>query len=407
VQYIEQKEGLFHIRDFLIVESYMTLLNGLKDAVHIDDSYFEEMEQVADKIIKRFLPNVKKATSIVPQQRQVELEADLHRIGLSFIATTNGDYAAAIKYDRHAISLFQLLISGAIDITYECSDYEGEFSLIDCVHPMIECLLTQQITILIFLAKVAFIEEDIAQLQKFMENGGDDNQVEEKVKEGEEEGRVLLEKYRRLYELSKRDGGEFSTSAITQGINYADLLHSHSVVKSSRLIKKLYSDSKRIFGPEHWVTEKAEEKLEVITHLSCSILEPIHGLMKFDVLAYDKKEDSYLLRVPDSDSINEEEGSENDRYKDMRNKTMVSPRRLCILTQIVPVAVMGLPQGPLEHLNGKIGETNKVFFSEEEEETVDSNIVRCYTIQFEDDNLDDCEVPPGNVLMLAPQANYI
>ena len=71
-----------------------------------------------------------------------------------------------------------------------------------------------------------------------MENDGDDNQVEEKDKEGEEERRVLLEKNRRLYELSKRDGGEFSTSAIIQGINYADLLHSHSIVKSSRLIPK-------------------------------------------------------------------------------------------------------------------------------------------------------------------------
>ena len=120
------------------------------------------------------------------------------------------------------------------------------------------------------------------------------------------------------------------------------------------------------------------------------------------VLAYDKKEDCYLLKVPDLDSIDEEKGSENDRYKDMRNKTMVSPRRLCILTQIVPVAVMGIPQGPLEHLNGKIGETKKVFFAEDEEETGDSNVVRCYTIQFEDDNIDDCEVPPGNVFMLAP-----
>ena len=136
-------------------------------------------------------------------------------------------------------------------------------------------------TILI-LAKVAFIEENIGQLQKFMENDGDDNQVEEKDKEGEEERRVLLEKNRRLYELSKRDGGEFSTSAIIQGINYADLLHSHSIVKSSRLIQKLYSDAKRIFGPEHSVTKKAEAKMETITHLGCSILEPIHGLMKFD-----------------------------------------------------------------------------------------------------------------------------
>ena len=110
----------------------MTLLIGLKDAVHIDDSYFEEMEQVADKILKRFLPNVKKATSIVPQQRQLELEADLYRFGLSYIAEDKGDYAAAIEYEKHALSLFQLLSSGAVDFAYECSDYEGEHCCVNC-----------------------------------------------------------------------------------------------------------------------------------------------------------------------------------------------------------------------------------------------------------------------------------
>ena len=227
-------------------------------------------------------------------------------------------------------------------------------------------------------------------LQKLLENAEEDDDI------------VRLEKSRRLYELSKRECGEFSVQAINRGINYAGVLnYTHSNVKGSRLIKKLYADSKRIFGPEHWVTEKAEEKLEEITHLSCSVLSLPHGMLEFDVLGYDAKEDCYLLRVPDSDSINEEEGSENDRYKDMRNKAIYSPRRRCILSQTVPVIVAGLPQGPLEHLNGKIGETKMFSFSEEE--TDDPNMLRCYTIQFEDDNIDDCEVPPGNVFMLAPQ----
>jgi len=84
---------------------------------------------------------------------------------------------------------------------------------------------------------------------------------------------------------------------------------------------------------------------------------------------------------------------------------MITPRRRCILSQTVPVIVGGLPQGPLEHLNGKIGETKMFFFSEEEEEeeTDDPNMLKGYTIQFEDDNIDDCDIPPGNVFMLAPQ----
>lgn len=154
------------------------------------------------------------------------------------------------------------------------------------------------------------------------------------------------------------------------------------------------------------MTEEAEEKLEVITHLSCSVLSLPHGMLEFDVLAYDAKEDCYFLKVPDSDSINEEEGSENDRYKDMRNKTIYSPRRRCILSQRVPVIVGGLPQGPLEHLNGEIGETKMFTFSTIEGETDDPNMLRCYTIQFEIDNIDDCEVPPGNVLMMAPQVQH-
>ena len=245
-------------------------------------------------------------------------------------------------------------------------------------------------------AKIAIIEEDIDTFQKFLQKRDGEQAEEDK----EKLDMVKLEKSRRLYELSKRECGEFSVQAVNKGIRYASVLNLHSNIKASKLIKKLYADSKRIFGPEHSVTEKAKEKMEDITHLSCSVLSLPHGMLEFDVLAYDAKEDCYLLKVPDSDSISEEEGSENDRYKDMRNKTIMSPRRRCILSQTVPVIVGGLPQGPLEHLNGKIGETKMFFFAEEAD---DPNYLGGYTVQFEDDNIEDCDIPPGNVFMLAPQ----
>ena len=127
VRYIEEKEGLMNLKGFILTESYMALLTGFKSAVHIDDLYFEELEQAANKILKELLPKLmKEKDSIVPQQRLLELEADLHRTTLSYIAEDKGDYAAAIEYEKHALSLFQLLSSGAIDLMYDLSDYEGE-----------------------------------------------------------------------------------------------------------------------------------------------------------------------------------------------------------------------------------------------------------------------------------------
>jgi len=127
VRYIEEKEGLMNLRGFILTESYLALLTGFKRAVHIEDSYFEELEQAANKIMKELLPKLKKEKdSIVPQQRLLELEADLHRTTLSYIAEDKGDYAAAIEHEKHALSLFQLLNSGAIELMYDINDYEGE-----------------------------------------------------------------------------------------------------------------------------------------------------------------------------------------------------------------------------------------------------------------------------------------
>lgn len=248
-------------------------------------------------------------------------------------------------------------------------------------------------------AKIASVQDDIERLNQ--ELGAE----EDKVKGQEEEvDKVELEKRRRLYELTMRDSGEFSAVAINKGVKYADLLYESSVVKSQRLATKLFENSKQIFGPDHWVTDKAKETYEMTMHRGVSVLHPDYGMLKFDFLGWDRKEDCYVLKP--HRSADDEEQSEDDRYKEMRGKTIYTPRRLCILSEIVPVLVVGLPLGPLQHLNGKIGETKLFFFSED---STEPNFVGGYTIQFEDEDLEDCDVPPGNVLILGklPPENAI
>lgn len=124
-KYIKEKNvGDPRLKAFLLAESHMTLLQGLKGADHLDDSYVEEGRQLANKILKKFLPKIKNSP-LVPQQRQLEFEADLHRLGLSYYAEDSGGYEAAIEYEKRARELFEILASGAIPLMYD-QDYEGE-----------------------------------------------------------------------------------------------------------------------------------------------------------------------------------------------------------------------------------------------------------------------------------------
>ena len=243
----------------------------------------------------------------------------------------------------------------------------------------------------VIVAKIAQVQYDIDRLHKILE------EKEEEEDEGgcacceDEVDEVELEKSRRLYELSMRDDGEFSSSALSSGIKYADLLYISSVVKSERLATKLFENSKRIFGPGHHVTEQAERTYERTRHRGVSVPHPDHGMLKFDVIGFNAKEDCYVLKLPDFVD------DDDDRYAEMRVKAVIAPRLLCLLVESVPVVVFGLPPGPLEHLNGKIGETKSILFSE------DSNLpnfVTDYTIQFEDNSLEDNAVPPSCILMM-------
>lgn len=218
----------------------------------------------------------------------------------------------------------------------------------------------------------------------------------EKGEEEEEElQKVKLAKSRRLYELSMRDSGEFSATSFCKGVNYAELLYKSSVVKSVRLATKLFEDSKRIFGTDHWVTDRAEGVYEMTTCCCVSVGHPDRGLVEFEVVGWDKDEDCYALIPPES--ADDEEHPSHDLYKELIGKAVYTPRRHCILSRVVPVIVFGLPPGPLYHYNNKIGETTTFGMSED---STDPNFISCYMIQFEDEDLEDCEVPPGCVLVL-------
>lgn len=117
------------LKTFLRVEAHMTLLYGLKSACHLDESCMEEGRQVANKILKRLLPKLEKST-LVPQQRRLELDADLHRMGISYFAEVKGDYEAALAANKRARECFEILASGAIPLCYD-QDYEGELESIE------------------------------------------------------------------------------------------------------------------------------------------------------------------------------------------------------------------------------------------------------------------------------------
>ncbi len=135
VNYVEEKDIDQELKAFLRVEAHMTFLSSLRCSYHLNESYIKEGRQVCNKIQKRLLPKVQKST-LVPQQRKLELDADLHRNGISFFARKEGDYEAALAAKKRARELFEVLASGAIPLTYD-QDYEGEFKCIENLYDQI------------------------------------------------------------------------------------------------------------------------------------------------------------------------------------------------------------------------------------------------------------------------------
>ncbi len=92
------------------------------------------------------------------------------------------------------------------------------------------------------------------------------------------------------------------------------------------------------------------------SHCGLSIFHLDYGLVAFDILGWDMRLDCYLLKPPPPEYVDDEEQPAYDLYKKIPGE-FHAPRRRCILSQVAPVIVSGLPEGPQYHLNNKVGET--------------------------------------------------
>ena len=111
------------LHQWLRSEAHMAFLHSLTDPDHFQVPNIDEIGQLSKKILNHLLPKIQ--TNYVPRQRQLDLEAALYRIGLSFYANRNGTYETAIKFKKRALQIFEMLDKGAIELSYE-ADYEGE-----------------------------------------------------------------------------------------------------------------------------------------------------------------------------------------------------------------------------------------------------------------------------------------
>ena len=113
--------------NLLLCEAHKEFNDILIEADKFQALYLDEIWHLSNRILKKLIPKIQ--TNYLPRQRQLELEADLHNGGLSYYAEMKEDYETAIELKKRALELFELLNSGAIELSYE-QDYEGEKDLV-------------------------------------------------------------------------------------------------------------------------------------------------------------------------------------------------------------------------------------------------------------------------------------
>lgn len=113
------------LHQWLRCEAHVSLVDNLKEADNFQGIHLHEIGQLSNVILKELIPKIKNHDSVVPRQRQLELDAHVHEGGLSYYAEMKEDYEAAIKSKKRGLKILELLNSGAIELSYE-ADYEGE-----------------------------------------------------------------------------------------------------------------------------------------------------------------------------------------------------------------------------------------------------------------------------------------
>ena len=150
-----------------------------------------------------------------------------------------------------------------------------------------------------------------------------------------------LEAIKKMYELTLRTRGMYSEVAIKIGLTYAEGLRgdNHSI-GAERLVTKLATISRRVHGPDHKITIKAVELLDIFKLRGVIVLP---DCKQFQALRYENDGEICIVTGP----ITKPRQIEEERIYHIENNLLI-PNLGC------PVICHGLVSA--SHLNGELGE---------------------------------------------------
>jgi len=166
-------------------------------------------------------------------------------------------------------------------------------------------------------------------------------------------------------------------SSIQHGMNYAKMLrNSKRVIEAERLLNKLAADSRRIHGPEHNYTRRANELLLHCQTRHVYILPDCDEEQVFQALRYENEGAICVVKGPVSRPRNEE-----DEGIFHVESNLISPH------SGTPVICHGLVSA--SHLNGQLGDVRGGRYN-------DDGMLRL-EVHFEKSSLKSALVKPKNV----------
>ena len=154
----------------------------------------------------------------------------------------------------------------------------------------------------------------------------------------------ILEIARKTHEQYLNTQGMDSADAILSGLNYARALRiDKHCIESERLVKKLAAISRRVHGPEHKTTMKADEVLKECKERYVIVLPDIKP---FQALRYENEGEICVVQGP----VTEPRRVDDERVHHVESN-------LIVLSKGCAVICHGLVSAP--HLNGEMGDVRK------------------------------------------------
>ena len=211
---------------------------------------------------------------------------------------------------------------------------------------------------------VSVVECNIAMLTTTSERGNKLN-LEER-----------LEKSRAMYEHYVKNRGQDDSYTIRNGVYLAKaLIHTNRIIEADRLLTKLTAASKRVHGPDHDLTKRADLSLQGCKERWVKI--KYQSELEYLALRYEEDGKKYVLQGPVSEPRNID-----------AEETFIVPTKNITYYNGTPVVCQGMDDH-LSHLNGKIGDVRGW-----------KKHTGRYKIHFEDGDLQPCYVEPNKIRIL-------